>query len=360
MGKAVQIFAGESALRIIRDEGLTPNRIRVVSGAAGGPKWLILAGFDKLLMNDFFRGRKEPLFMIGSSIASWRFAALAQKNSAAAVAGFLDSYLAQSYSAQPTPGEVTVVSRRILDAYLPDRGIREIMTHPFVRLGILAVRSGLLFSSESKYVLLAGMAVAGLCNAVSRTTLGLFFRRGLFYDPRDIPPYLHIEEFPVDRVPLDEKNLKKAIMASGSIPLVMRGQDAIHGAPEGVYRDGGMMDYHPSMMLDQDMDRIVLFPHYTDRVIPGWLDKHVPWRRAHVEAMRNVCMVCPTPGFIEKLPHGKIPDRNDFARFRGRDGERRDYWSRVAALGKVFAEEFFDAVESGKIRLLAKPYRRFR
>ncbi len=36
------VKAGSQALEIIRDEGLRPERVRVVAGAAGGPKWLVL------------------------------------------------------------------------------------------------------------------------------------------------------------------------------------------------------------------------------------------------------------------------------------------------------------------------------
>lgn len=359
METAFKVIAGESALPIIRDEGLSAKRIRVIAGAAGGPKWLILAGLDQLIMKGMFQGRKDPLFMIGSSIGSWRFAALARKNAQAAVERFKDAYLAQSYSPSPTPGEVTWVSRRILDDYIPDRATGEVMDHPFIRLGILTVRSGKIFAPESRPILFAGMAAAGLCNSISRKSMGLFFTRSLFYDPRDIPPYVAMDGFPIHRIPLDENNLKPSIMASGSIPLVMLGQNSIPGAPDGVYRDGGMIDYHPSMTLDEAQDRIVLFPHYTDRVIPGWLDKHIPWRRAGMDAMRNVCIVCPSSDFIARLPHGKIPDRNDFARFRGRDGERREYWSRAVSMGKQFAEEFIEAVDSGKIRTMATAYRPF-
>ncbi len=356
MSSRVACIAGESAIRMIREGGLSSDCVRVVAGAAGGPKWLILAGLDRLLMRHFFRGRKEPLFMIGSSIGSWRFAALGQNDPEKAIENFEDAYIAQSYTRSPGSEEVSAVSRRILDGYLPDGSVREVMTHPFIRLGILAVRSKSMFIYDSPVLLSAAMAMAGLCNIVTRRGMGLFFERGLFYDSRDMPPYFSLDGFPMHRVPLDEKNLKESILASGSIPLVMSGRRDIPGAPPGVYRDGGMIDYHPSFNLDTDPDRIVLFPHYTDAVIPGWLDKHLPWRRASSVMMRNVCIVCPSRDFISRLPFSKIPDRHDFARFRGRDSVRHDYWRRALAGGKEFAEEFFEAVESGKIRKMVTLY----
>ena len=37
--------------------------------------------------------------------------------------------------------------------------------------------------------------------------------------------------------------------------------------------------------------RQVLFPHYTDRITPGWFDKLLPWRKPSVEDMANVVPV---------------------------------------------------------------------
>jgi hypothetical protein len=186
--------------------------------------------------------------------------------------------------------------------------------------------------------------------------MGFFFERTLFYDQRDIPPFFELSGFPIQRVPLGKANIKLAIMASGSIPLVMNGVTGIPGAPRGIYRDGGMLDYHLDIPFDPDPDKIVLYPHYTDAVIPGWLDKHLAWRRAARGNMHNVLLVCPSKSFIGRLPYGKIPDRNDFMKFYGHDDERLAYWKKAVDGGKVLAEEFFEAVVSGKIRSMVKPF----
>jgi hypothetical protein len=355
MSDIITFKAGPNALRI-REEGLSPDRISVIAGAAGGPKWLILGGLDRVLFRIIFKKRKSPLFMIGSSIGSWRFAALSRRNHLEAIDAFEKAYLDQFYSRVPTADEVTEVSQRILDSFLEDEAVSEVLSNQYVRLNMLSVRSKNIFSAESRGGLAAGMACASLCNMISRHAMGLFFERTLFYDGRDIPPFYNLKGFPIHHVPLKPDNLKLAIMSSGSIPLVMNGVTDIPGAPEGVYRDGGMLDYHLDIPFDPDPENIVLYPHYTDAIIPGWLDKHIPWRRAHSENMHNVLIVSPSKNFVASLPYGKIPDRNDFMRFRGRDAERIEYWNKAIEAGTILSEEFFEAVTSGKIRKMVVDY----
>ena len=356
MKSPISIIAGKTALAVIRDEGLKPDRVRVVMGAAGGPKWLILGGLDRVLFGSFFKKRKKPLFLLGSSIGSWRFAAVSRNNPVAAIDRFEAAYLGQQYSRIPSTSEVSEASWKILDDYLDDRGVDEALSHPYIRLNMLAVRSRNFFRGLSRPALAAGMAAATLSNLASRSAMGLFFDRTLFYDPREKPPCFDMDGFRIHRVALSKSNIRKAVMASGSIPMVMNGVSAIPGAPAGVYRDGGMIDYQLDITADPDPTRIVLYPHYTDTVIPGWLDKHLPWRNASERSMDNVLIVCPSREFIQGLPYGKIPDRNDFMKFHGRDGERIAYWKKTIEGGRVLAEAFMEAVDSGGIRSMARLY----
>ncbi|HOT43668.1 MAG TPA: patatin-like phospholipase family protein [Spirochaetota bacterium] len=356
MSKTLSFMAGPRALGIIRDEGLNPDRVSVMAGAAGGPKWLILGGMDRFLAGEFFRDRKKPLYLVGSSIGTWRFAAMAQKKPVEAIDAFEKAYLKQSYSRVPTTDEVTGESLSILDDYLPDSRISQILNHPFYRLNILAVKSRHILAVESRPAIAAGMAAATLTNIISRRSMGLHFERTLFYDRRDIAPFHDLKGFPIHRVELTHDNLKPAIMASGSIPMVMKGVTGIPGAPEGTYRDGGMIDYHPDIPFDPDPEHIVLYPHYTGSIIPGWLDKHVPWHRAQRKHLDNVLIVCPSKDFIAGLPYGKVPDRNDFMKFKGRDNERLGYWRKAIEGGKILGEELCDAVASGKIRSIVSEY----
>lgn len=352
MSQPLTFIAGRRALEIIRDEGLRPERVSVVAGAAGGPKWLVLGGMDRYLAGYFFKKRKMPLYLIGSSIGSWRFAAFAQEKPVQAIDDFEKAYMKQSYSRVPAPDEVTGESWKILDSYLPEKKKDGILNHPYCRLNILAVRSKHIIAVESRAAIAAGMAMATVTNMVSRASMGCHFERTLFSDLRDIPPFHDMRGFPLHHVNLTEDNLKPAIMASGSIPMVMKGVTGIPGAPSGTYRDGGMIDYHLDIPFDPDPGHIVLYPHYTDAIIPGWLDKHLPWRKAHEQNMSNVLIVCPSKSFIAGLPFGKIPDRNDFMLFRGRDEERLDYWRKAVVGSHYLGEQLHEAVASGKIRTM--------
>ena len=350
----LDFYAGSIALERIRDGGLQPETVEVVAGAAGGPKWLILGRLDRWLFSRWFRDRKTPLHLVGSSSGAWRFAAVAQADPLSAIDRFEDAYIRQRYKSKPPPAEVSLQGRRILDRLMGGKGEEEILSHPFLRLHAMAVRSrNRMTASESRYIQGAGMSAAFLGNALHRRILGLFFDRVVFHDPRGTLPISGRDGLPTCRVPLSWKNLKPALLASGSIPLVMSGVPSIPDAPSGMYRDGGVTDYHMDLPFSPQKG-IILFPHYTNRIIPGWLDKQLRRRRpAHLD---HTVMTSPSQAFLDRLPHGKIPDRSDFWTFFGRDKERIAYWRHAADMGERLAEAFAEAVASGRIRDRVRPY----
>lgn len=327
-----------------------------MAGAAGGPKWLVLNHLDRVLFSSWFRDRKTPLFLIGSSIGAWRFSAVSQKQSLTALERFQSAYLNQHYGPAPTPEEVVSEMTKRMDEFLDDAGVREILSHPCLRLNIMAVRCKGLTNEDKPFPLVMGLLGAILMNLFHRPFLKFFFERALFYDPRDIPPFFDMSGFPIRKIPLASDNMKAALLASGSIPLVMSGVRDIPSAPEGTYRDGGVTDYHLDIpFMKKEEEGIVLFPHYSHRVIPGWLDKKLLWRKPSASNMENVLLLAPSPEFISRLPGRKIPDRNDFRVFQGRDKDRIAYWNTVIDMSRYLAEEFTDAAESGKIRELLRP-----
>lgn len=123
-------------------------------------------------------------------------------------------------------------------------GESAVLSHSFLRLNIMSVRSNGLTGQDKKSSLIPGLMLTAIGNTIRRRFLKLFFERTLFHDSRTIPPFYNMNEFPIHRVGLSGKNLKPALMASGAIPLVMSGVTNIPGAPSGVYRDGGVIDYH--------------------------------------------------------------------------------------------------------------------
>ncbi len=347
-------LAGQNALSIIKEEGLQPDRIKVIAGAAGGPKWLVLSHLDRVIFSQWLGSRKNPLSLIGTSIGSWRFAAASTGHPMESIEQFQSAYIHQSYQSKPTMEQVSHTSAAVLNTYLGDKKVHDILNHPYLRLNIITVRSKWPVASDNKALLAAGLAAAVIANSVSRNLLKCFFERVLFYDARCQPPLLDTDRFPTRKTPLNAMNLKYALLASGSIPLVMSGIKNIPHAPEGMYRDGGLLDYHLDISFTKD-DGIVLFPHYMNRIIPGWMDKKFAGRKPSRRNMDNVLLVSPSSRFIESLPCKKIPDRNDFYLFKGRQADRISCWNSVVERSRQLGEEFFDAVQTGKIQKLIKP-----
>jgi hypothetical protein len=355
MFKSIEIYAGEKAKEIIQDRGLQADDVKVMAGAAGGPKFLVLNGLDKAVFGEFFKARKEPLFYIASSIGAFRGAALAQKDPLKALEKLTESYLKQNYTEKPSRREISAESERILDDYL-DNGAKEyILNKSFLRLNILAAKCGGISSSDNTLLLMLFLLTASTANIASRRLLLKLYKTLMFSDTRDTPPFVeHIKNSSL-RIKLTEKNIRNAILASGAIPYAMEGVKNIDGAPEGTYRDGGVTDYH--MDIDFGVkDGLVLFPHFFSRIIPGWFDKSLKWRKPHRDNFSNTVMVCPSREFINNLPGSRIPDRRDFKTFFGKDKERLKNWNYAIKESRRCGEEFLEAVSSGKIKDVMKSF----
>jgi hypothetical protein len=150
---------------------------------------------------------------------------------------------------------------------------------------------------------------------------------------------VRFDAFHTHVVALDAANVGEALVASASIPLVLEGVANIPSAPRGVYWDGGIVDYHLHLPWHRSPG-LVLYPHFTDRIVPGWLDKGLPWRAARGEWLGNVVLVAPSREYLATLPFGKLPDRNDFKRFAGDDAGRMKYWRTAVAESERLADAF--------------------
>ena len=344
--------AGPGALRHVGKRGFSAERIGTIAGASGGPKWLVLSQLDRVIVERILPKLAGPVHLAGSSIGAWRFACYGQATPLDALNRFEEAYITQTYSAKPTAAEITRKSREILATVLGDRGASDIVTHPYVRLHVLAVRCGPLTSSEFRPFLASGMIAAACANVISRRTLGVFFKRGLFYDPRDLPPFYNATGFPLERIPLTRENLADAIVASGSIPMVLSGVRNIHGAPPGIYRDGGVIDYHLDLPLAEP-DRLTLYPHFFEQLVPGWFDKRLRWRRLNPLHTDRTILICPSPAFIARLPGGKIPDRTDFVRMTFEARVR--LWRSIVSTCRELADDLEEVLEKDQLGARLQP-----
>ncbi|MBV9108462.1 MAG: hypothetical protein JO306_03520 [Gemmatimonadetes bacterium] len=234
---------------------------------------------------------------------------------------------------------------------LGDTGADEILTHPWARLHVITAEFRGLGASERAAVQMLGLAAAAAGNLLSRRTLAMHIRRVIFHTAGDESPFRGLRDFPTLHLPLTRENLRPALLASGSIPLVLEGVP-IPGAAAGMHRDGGVIDYH----LDFDYgpgEGIVLYPHFYPHIVPGWFDKALRWRRARGHNFRRALILAPSAEFVASLPNGKIPDRDDF--YRMPDAERIPAWRKVVAASARLADELRELLATGRLADAVQP-----
>ena len=338
--------AGANAYRLIRERGFEPSDVSTLAGASGGAKWLVLSQLDRVLARDVLPHMSAPVHTLGTSIGAWRFACLAQPNPLTAIERFEAAYIEQKYSEKPDRAEITGKSKEILDELIGEDVLDHMLTHPVLRMHIMTVRSRHFLATESTPLLALGLGLAAGLNAVRRRSLGAFFERALFYDERDTPPFFEVDGFPIQRVPLSRDNLKAAVLSTGSIPLVLEGVTGIPGAKPGIYRDGGVIDYHLDLPLATG-DRLALYLHFYDFLKPGWFDKHLSWRHASPSNTSNVLLISPSMEFVATLPNGKIPDRHDFVRYP--HDERVRAWRQAVDRCRALADEFAEVLATNSL-----------
>ncbi|MCY1534905.1 hypothetical protein D9M68_702890 [compost metagenome] len=222
-----------------------------------------------------------------------------------------------------------------------------VLSNPHYRLNIVVVKSHGLLALDRRSALGLGLSSVIGNNLIGRPRLARHFERVILHDARLAPPLAELNDFPSRYLHLDSTNLRHALLASGSIPMVMEGVRDIPGAGPGTYRDGGLLDYH--LDLPYSGSDIVLYPHFTDKVIPGWFDKGMPWRRGDAGRLQDVLLLAPSRDYLARLPHGKLPDRKDFTRYLGDDAGRERYWRKAMDESRRLGDEFLQLVNNGHL-----------
>jgi pimeloyl-ACP methyl ester carboxylesterase len=351
-GQKLVFKAGAEAYASIRRDGFAPERIGTLVGASGGAKWLVLSQIDRVIADSLLPRLSGPVHLVGTSIGAWRFACYAQRDPAAAIDRFETAYIEQQYSDKPDIREITAKSREILSTLLGDGGVAEILDHPVLRTHIIAVRARNLATFDTRFLLATALVAAASLNALDRRLLAAFFERALFFDTRDIPPFFDVDGFPLQRIRVGIDNLEDAIVATGSIPLVLSGVRDIEGARPGVYRDGGIIDYHMDIP-HCDPGRLALYPHFYGHMVPGWFDKRLARRKPRAQNVSRTVLVSPSDEFVAGLPNAKIPDRFDFERYS--PSERVRLWKQAVRECAALADEFHEVIENGLLEARLTP-----
>ncbi|AVO62321.1 hypothetical protein [Pseudomonas chlororaphis] len=343
---ALTLKAGPRALARIRANGLSAAEVGTLPGAAGGPKALGIQGLDLALFGEWLPAAPRERSLIGASVGSWRFASACLPDAAAGIRRLGQLYNAQSFAKGVTMAQISQSSQRMLHELLDGRDA-SILDNPHYRLNIMVVKSHGLLADDHRGRLGLGLSSVIADNLRGRARLSRHFERLVLHDPRLAPPLQALNDFPSRFVPLDTGNLRQALLASGSIPMVMQGVRDLPGAGTGTFRDGGLLDYH--LDLPYSGEDIVLYPHFTDRVIPGWFDKTLPWRRGNPGRLQDVLLLAPSKEYLARLPYGKLPDRNDFKRFMGDDASRQKYWRSAMDESRRLGDEFLELAGSGRL-----------
>jgi hypothetical protein len=351
--QALAIHAGARALATLRAQGLRPQDVRIIPAAAGGPKGLILNALDRFIFGDWLARSSQTVHLVGGSIGAWRMATACLPDADAGFAQLAQDYVAQDYPHAPgkfaPPAVVSALFSRQIDRSF---GGREslVLGHPRFRLHIFTSRGRHVLRREGRFRTPLGYLGAFAANAVSRRAMGGWIERVVFSDPREALP-LQLQRYRTQRVALTAQNLQPSMLASCSIPFALQAVHDIPGAPRGAYWDGGITDYHLHLdyatLRDGPDPALVLYPHFQDTVVPGWLDKPFARRHRATPDLDNLILLSPTPEFVGSLPNGKLPDRTDFKRYVDEPKARMAAWHTAVAAGERLRDEFVRWVEQG-------------
>jgi len=346
----IRVRAGQRAYDLIRAGGFSLDGISTYFGPAGGPRWLIASGFDLTLLREELLGRARPVWLTGASAGAWRFAAWLQPEAIRSYRAFIDAYIETIYGRKDTPERILQSMAAVIDAYIEDDALPFALAHKRYRLVILTSLVRNLAASERRWVQKAGFLLGFLANALHPSLIHRFAERIVFYYGPHPPDFCLRKGFCGRFFALNEVNFKSAVIASGAIPAVVAGVRDIFGAPDGVYRDGGFVDYHINQDYSTRDRGLTLFFHHQERIIPGWMDKRLKRRRPPEAFLDSVVMVYPSEGFVAGLPGGRIPDRGDFKTFIDDPATRIRNWRRAVALAEPLGEEFLELIASDRLK----------
>ena len=358
--KALRIYAGPKARQHIADHGLRPQDVRVVPGAAGGPKGLVLGPLDRFIFGEWLASSNQPVHLVGASIGAWRMATACLTNPVEAFQRLEDDYIAQDFA--PEPGRKRPSARLVSEQFGQSLAtfyggrVQEVLQHPRYRLHIVTSRGRHLLGREHGLRTPLGYFGAFLTNTVHRKAMGAWLERVVFSSQGAALPF-GTADYRTRQLALTEANFNPALQASCSIPFMLQAVHNIPGAPPGAYWDGGITDYHLHLNYASDliadhaggtgavgtiysqMAGLVLYPHFQKAVVPGWLDKGLKWRHGATHFLDSMVLLAPDPAWIQGLPNGKLPDRNDFLRYGTDLAGRMKVWRTAVTASAQLVDE---------------------
>ncbi len=347
--RALRLYAGPQARQHLAQHGLRPQDVGVIPAAAGGPKGLILGPLDRFIFGQWLAQSQQPVHLVGASIGAWRTATACLNDSVAAFERLERDYIAQHYALRPgekrpSAHQVSEQFGHSLQQFYGGR-VQEVLSQPRFLLHLVTSRGRHVLAHEGPLRTPLGYAAAFAANAVHRKALGAWLERVVFSSCDSAGEMAGLPfgtgDFRTRQVRLTQHNFMDALQASCSIPFALRAVRGIAGAPPGAYWDGGITDYHLHLRYQPPASApIVLYPHFQQAVVPGWLDK--VWKRRHraSPALDNMLLLAPDPAWVKTLPNGKLPDRSDFTHYGQDLAARMKAWQGATAASQQLADEF--------------------
>ncbi len=343
------MHAGPVAKAHIAQHGLQPQHIHTIPGAAGGPKGLILGPLDRFIFGQWLAQSTQPVHLVGASIGAWRMATACLDESVAGFERLEHDYIGQHYELAPGQKRPTAqhVSERFgenLQAFYGGR-IDQVLGHNRYHLHIITSRGRHVLAREQALRTPLGYLGAFMSNAVRRKAMGAWLERVVF-SSHGAPLPFATGDYRTRQVPLSAANFFPALQASCSIPFVLQAVHNIPGAPPGAYWDGGLTDYHLHLNYTAPAQSpgiassVVLYPHFQQAVVPGWLDKGLKWRHKATGFLDRMVVLAPNPEWVKKLPNRKLPDRTDFTHYGNDLAARVKAWSAAVSASQQLADEF--------------------
>lgn len=343
---ALTFRAGSLARQLIEKEGLQAAQIDMIPGAAGGPKGIGLTGLDQAIFSNFLPQAKQRRFLIGSSVGAWRFAGITAQGGKLGPEKLAELYIHLPFQKGMKTLEIEKISREMLAGILTDQ-TQKLVTHPDYHLTIIAAKAAHLFQSDQPLALYSSLLSIVGANAISRHHLNKFMQR-VICQPEQFPQFkIQDDAFKTHYLNYTADNVADWLMASGSIPGVTPAVKNIANAPAGAYRDGGLIDYHIDLPFESK--GIVLYPHFSDSIIPGWFDKMFKSRKANAQNQARTLLISPSADYLKSLPLGRLPDRKDFVLKGLEPKERVQLWRQSVAESQRLGDEFLELVEKQQL-----------
>ena len=362
---ALNLYAGPAALRHLHRHGLLPEHVGVIPAAAGGPKGLMLLRLDRFLFGQWLTQSTQPVHLVGASIGAWRMATACMPDPLAGLAQLEDGYIHEEMPPRmvrgkakpPPPADVSAAFARNLHACFGGQ-LAPVLRHPRYRLHVITSHGRHVLGRDTPLRSTAGYLGALATNALHRKAMGAWLERVVFSDcgangTALTPLPFDASDYRTRHVALTQANFMAALQASGSIPFVLQAVHDIPGAPRGAYWDGGITDYHLHLRFlqgaaaptDATTGQIVLYPHFQQAIVPGWLDKSLRWRHGSSSALAHMLVLAPNPAWVATLPNGKLPDRTDFSTYLHDHPGRVKAWENAVAASQQLADELAQWLE---------------